>query len=342
MTTLEQRIFAFDKLGNYLRNISSKDSEYDSLFQTIELAKQKNGWFIDKNVLYAFEVWGKCLNQDNLTQWVQPYNFKDGSPKMTGLILAGNIPLAGFHDVLSVLISGNKALVKCSSSDSLLIPFLIEKLKEYEPQFKTSIEFTTGRLMNFDAIIATGSNNAKRYFDYYFSKVPKIIRSNRTSVAILDGTESKEGLIALGNDITQYFGLGCRNVTKVFVPKKYDLNLIFGALYEHSSLMNFVKYANNYDYNKAVYLMNLFDFLDNGFFMLRENSSYSAPTASLHYEFYTNYNSLKNQLEKDKNQIQCIVSNRENEGHLNFGEAQKPKLWDYADGKDTLKFLQEI
>ncbi len=342
MMTLEQRIFAFDKLGDYLRNINPKNLEYNSLFQTIALAEQKNGWFIETNVLYAFSEWGKSLNQTDLTQWTQPYMLKPKSQKTVGLILAGNIPLVGFHDVVSVLISGHKALVKCSSSDLLLIPFLIEKLQEFEPQFKACIEFTTEQLGSFDAIIATGSNNAKRYFEYYFSKAPSVIRSNRNSVAILDGTESKEELIALSNDITQYFGLGCRSVSKVFVPKGYDLNLIFGALYGHSGLMDYTKYANNYDYNKAVYLMSQFDFLDNGFFMLKEDASYSAPTASLHYEFYTDYNALKNQLEEDKEHIQCIVSNRENEGHFKFGEAQKPKLWDYADGKDTLAFLGDL
>ena len=382
MIQLEQRILAFDRLGDFLRNINPEDPTYDHLFDTIDLAKSNNGWFSKDNVLHAFAAWGQLLNKKELIQWTLPYSFNHSAPKTIGLVLAGNIPLVGFHDVLSVLISGNKALVKCSSSDPLLIAFLIQKLQEFEPALVSFVEFTKERFTHFDAVmvrcsssdplliafliqklqefepalvsfieftkerfthfdtvIATGSNNAARYFEYYFSKVPNLIRSNRNGVAILDGNETKEQLEALALDIVQYFGLGCRSTSKIFVPKGYDLNLIFGALYPYNSLMDSAKYANNYDYNKAVYLMSLFDLLDNGFFMLKEDTSYTSPVACLHYEFYEDVKTLEKKLTVDNDLIQCITSNQKTTGHFAFGKAQQPQLWDYADGKNTLAFL---
>lgn len=339
MIQLEQRILAFDRLGDFLRNINSEDPTYDHLFDTIDRAKSNNGWFSKDNVLHAFAAWGQLLNKKELIQWTLPYSFNHSAPKTIGLVLAGNIPLVGFHDVLSVLISGNKALVKCSSSDPLLIAFLIQKLQEFETALVSFVEFTKERFTHFDAVIATGSNNTARYFEYYFSKVPNLIRSNRNGVAILDGNETKEQLEALALDIVQYFGLGCRSTSKIFVPKGYDLNLIFGALYPYNSLMDSAKYANNYDYNKAVYLMSLFDLLDNGFFMLKEDASYTSPVACLHYEFYEDVKTLEKKLTEDNDLIQCITSNQKTTGHFAFGKAQQPQLWDYADGKNTLAFL---
>ena len=339
MIQLEQRILAFDRLGDFLRKINPEDPTYDHLFDTTDRAKSNNGWFSKDNVLDAFAAWGQLLNKKELIQWTLPYSFNHSAPKTIGLVLAGNIPLVGFHDVLSVLISGNKALVKCSSSDPLLIAFLIQKLQEFEPAFVNFVEFTKERFTHFDAVIATGSNNAARYFEYYFSKVPNLIRSNRNGVAILDGNETKEQLEALALDIVQYFGMGCRSTSKVFITKGYDLNLIFGALYPYNSLMDSAKYANNYDYNKAVYLMSLFDLLDNGFFMLKEDASYTSPVACLHYEFYEDAQTLEKKLTEDKDLIQCITSNQNSTGHFAFGKAHQPQLWDYADGKNTLAFL---
>lgn len=339
MIQQEQRIIAFNRLGKFLREINPENPTYDSLFEVVYKAKDNNGWFSNENVLKSFAAWGELLNKQDLTLWTEKYQFNQAEPKTVGLVLAGNIPLVGFHDVLSVLISGNKALVKCSSSDPLLIAFLINKLQEFEPGFNDYIEFTKERFTDFDAVIATGSNNAARYFEYYFSKVPNLIRSNRNGVAILEGNETKEQLEALAIDIIQYYGLGCRSTSKVFVPKGYDLNLIFGALYPHNNLMDSAKYANNYDYNKAVYLMSQFDILDNGFFILKEDSSYSSPVACLHYEYYENLEELENKLKIDRDLIQCVTSNFEGKGHFPFGKAQEPNLWDYADGKNTLDFL---
>ncbi|MDO7602480.1 MAG: acyl-CoA reductase [Flavobacteriaceae bacterium] len=336
---LQQRISAFDRLGDFLRNINSENSDYKSLFDTVSRAKDNNGWFSKENVIYALNAWGNLLNKKDLIQWTKDYIFENEEPKIVGLVLAGNIPLVGFHDVLSVLISGNKALVKCSSSDPLLIAFLVQKLQEIEPGFKDLVEFTKERFTHFDAVIATGSNNAARYFEYYFSKVPNLIRANRNGVAVLDGNETKEQLEALAQDVVRYFGLGCRSTSKVFVPVGYDLNLIFGALYPFDSLMASAKYANNYDYNKAVYLMSQFDLLDNGFFMLKEDESYTSPVACLHYEYYSDYKDLEGKLKLDQDLIQCITSNQKGKSHFEFGKAQQPNLWDYADGKNTLHFL---
>ena len=339
MIQLQQRISAFDRLGDFLRNINSENSDYKSLFDTVSRAKDNNGWFSKENVIYALNAWGNLLNKKDLIQWTKDYVFENEELKIVGLVLAGNIPLVGFHDVLSVLISGNKVLVKCSSSDPLLISLLVQKLQEIEPIFKDLVEFTKERFTHFDAVIATGSNNAARYFEYYFSKVPNLIRANRNSVAVLDGNETKEQLEALAQDVVRYFGLGCRSTSKVFVPVGYDLNLIFGALYPFESLMDSAKYANNYDYNKAVYLMSQFDLLDNGFFMLKEDESYTSPVACLHYEYYSDYKDLEGKLKLDQDLIQCITSNQKGKSHFEFGKAQQPNLWDYADGKNTLHFL---
>ena len=339
MIQLQQRISAFNRLGDFLRNINSENSDYKSLFDTVSRAKDNNGWFSKENVIHALNAWGNLLNKKDLIQWTKDYVFENEEPKTVGLVLAGNIPLVGFHDVLSVLISGNKALVKCSSSDPLLIALLVLKLQEIEPGFKDLVEFTKERFTHFDAVIATGSNNAARYFEYYFSKVPNLIRANRNGVAVLDGNETKEQLEALAQDVVRYFGLGCRSTSKVFVPVGYDLNLIFGVLYPFDSLMDSAKYANNYDYNKAVYLMSQFDLLDNGFFMLKEDESYTSPVACLHYEYYSDYKNLEEKLKLDQDLIQCITSNQKGKSHFEFGKAQQPNLWDYADGKNTLHFL---
>jgi hypothetical protein len=256
--------------------------------------------------------------------------------------LAGNIPLVGFHDLLSVLISGHKALVKTSSNDQHLLKFLVQYLISLDQRFSEKITFVEGKLEGFDVVIATGSNNTARYFEYYFSSKPNIIRKNRNSVAILTGNESHEDLVLLGEDILRYFGLGCRNVSKLFVPKNYNFDAFFKAIFEYQDIVKYEKYANNYDYNKAVYLMSNYKLLDNGFLTLREDVSYSSPISSVFYEFYEDVASLKNRLQTEHEQIQCIVSNQLTENSILFGQTQQPKLWDYADNVDTLAFLTKI
>lgn len=342
MTTLERHIEGFKKLGQYLREIDKENPEYQSLFDCIQQAQFHNGWFTEDACLSSLKSWGNQLSKKLLDQWIGQYKWEEKPSKQLGLVLAGNIPLVGFHDVLCVLITGHTAQIKLSSSDPLLIPFLIQKLTVWDSLFANRISFTKDRLDHFDAVIATGSNNAGRYFEHYFSSVPCLIRKNRNGIAVLDGTETEKELAGFAKDVVQYYGLGCRSTAKVYVPTGYDLNLIFGALYPYANLTDSDKYCNNYDYNKAVFLMSEFELLDNGFFLLREETSFSSPIGCLHYEFYSDVNALKSHLKDQAEQIQCISSKIDFSQGIPLGQAQEPALWDYADNVDTLKFLQEL
>jgi len=341
---------AFVNLGDFLRsfceyiNQESHDSlpenKWYSIFENeIEVAKHHNGWFTKENCLHAFQQWGAVLTESNLNDWLGPYDVSMNTEKTVALIMAGNIPLVGFHDLLSVLITGNKALIKLSSNDQRLLPLLVDYLKEIEPSLKDSAVFTKEKLSHYDAVIATGSNNTARYFEYYFGKKPNIIRKNRNSIAVLTGEETKEDLLGLGEDIFRYFGLGCRSVSKIFVPKGYDFDTFFKTIFTFQDLINHHKYANNYDYNKAVYLMSEFKILDNGFLILKEDDSYSSPIASLFFEYYEDKDILESHLNTEKEKIQCVVSKNSIENGVLFGETQKPSLSDYADGVDTVEFL---
>ena len=255
--------------------------------------------------------------------------------------MAGNIPLVGFHDFLSVLMSGNHIIAKLSSSDKYFLPLIAKYLEYLDPYFKKAISFSE-RLESFDAVIATGSGNTSRYFDYYFKDKPSVIRKNRNAVAVLSGKETPEQLEAMADDIFKYFGLGCRSISKIFLPKGYDLDLLFKAIYKYNYLLDYDKYRNNYDYNKAVYLMSLFDIRENGFFMLKEDKSYSSPIASLFYEYYDDIEVLEQQLTDDKDKIQCITSEMNIVGAIGLGDTQKPSLSESADGVDTLDFLLSL
>ena len=342
MTPVEQHIEGFKKLGQYLREIEAQTSEYATLFECIQKAQHHNGWFTQENCLKALRAWGEVLQAGALQEWTSQYNFGATVPKNIGLILAGNIPLVGFHDVLCVLLCGQNATIKLSTTDPLLIPFLYQKLKEFSLLFENRLHFTQDRLENYDAVIATGSNNAARYFEHYFAKVPHIIRKNSNGIAVLSGEESKEELAGLAQDILQYFGLGCRSISKVYLPEGYDLNNIFGALYPHADLMDSAKYANNYDYNKAVYLMSEFDLLDNGFMLLREHESFGSPVACLHYSFYKDLPSLEKELLEKSEEIQCVSTHLALPQAVLLGKAQQPALWEYADGVDPISFLLEL
>ncbi len=344
---------SFVELGNFLRQFSEEgniksasvlqnDLFFDNFASLIKLSQSHNGWFTSEQVYFSIQAWAKALTEDNLNHWLSNYDFSKIEPKKVGLILAGNIPLVGFHDFLSVLISGHDVLVKTSSNDQHLLKFLANYLIKIEPKLISKITFVEGKLEGFDAVIATGSNNTARYFEYYFKDKPSIIRKNRNSVAILDGTESHEDLIGLGEDIFRYFGLGCRNVSKLFVPKGYNFEAFFKAMYEYRDVIHYEKYANNYDYNKAVFLMSNFQLLDNEFMTIKEDTSYSSPISSVFYEFYENLDDVKKRLENDTEQIQCIVTNNLISNSVAFGQTQQPKLWDYADNVDTLAFLNNL
>lgn len=348
--SLENRIEAFSLLGEFLGqftrkkilkkdNIIHNDLFFDALNLQIKRAKEYNSWFTDDNVLFALESWSKILTKSNLNNWLSEYNITNSKSKTIAVIMAGNIPLVGFHDFLTVLVSGNAILVKQSSNDKHFLPLIAKYLEYIEPKFKGKITFTDQKLENFDAVIATGSNNTARYFDYYFGKHPHIIRQNRNAVAVLSGNESIEDLKDLGEDVFRYFGLGCRSVSKIFIPKGYNFDLFFNAIYKFKDLINYQKYDNNYTYNKAVYLMSLFKLLENGFLMLKEDPSYSSPIATLFYEYYDDFDELKTKLITEKDQIQVVVSNQGIKDSVKFGETQHPQLSDYADDVDTLAFL---
>ena len=347
---LQERINAFVKLGTFLNqftrdgftkdnNVVANDLFFDGFKHQLKLAKEDNGWFTNDNVFFSLESWSKALSENNINKWIEAYNFKSVKTKTVAIIMAGNIPLVGFHDFLSVLISGHSVLVKQSSNDKHLLPFLAKYLEIVEPSFKGKIAFTQEKLEHFDAVIATGSNNTARYFEYYFKDKPSIIRKNRNSVAILNGNETHEQLEALSEDIFRYYGLGCRNVSKFFIPKGYNFDNFFKAVYKWHPIINQSKYVNNYDYNKAVYIMSEFDMLENGFLMIKEDESFSSPIATLFYETYDSIESLKTYLKSKKDNIQCIVANGFSSNEIVFGQTQHPQLWDYADNIDTVDFL---
>ena len=352
--TIHQRKSHFIELGNFLSqfrrdgivpkdNVRNNARFFEGFKEEIERAIHYNGWFTQDNILFNLEGWSASLTQENLDKWLKPYNFEDINPKTVGIILAGNIPLVGLHDFISVLISGHKVLVKQSSNDMKLLPILAEYLIALDPYYKTKIEFTEGRMNKFEAVIATGSNNTSRYFEYYFANKSAIIRKNRNSVAVLTGEETVEDLENLAHDIFRYFGLGCRSVSKLYVPENYNFESFYKAIQQPwSSLMNHAKYANNYDYNKAVYLMSEFKMLDNGFLVLKEDNSFGSPIATLFYETYTDKKSLKLILQENKENLQCVVAKNLLDSEINFGKTQYPELWDYADSIDTLAFLQNL
>ncbi|MBF4505769.1 acyl-CoA reductase [Flavobacterium sp. JLP] len=352
--TLETKKSVFVELGNFLSQFSEEKSEkksavlyneifFDDFEKLIHLSQSHNGWYTPEQVYFAINSWAEALTEENIDKWLSKYvtefNQADHKEKTVALILAGNIPLVGFHDFLSVLITGNKALIKTSSNDQHLLPFLAKYLIAVDENLNDKITFVEGKLQNFDTVIATGSNNTSRYFEYYFKDKPSIIRKNRNSAAVLSGKETHEQLEALGEDIFRYFGLGCRNVSKLFVPKGYTFDAFFQAIFKYQDVIHYEKYANNYDYNKAVFLMSNFKLLDNGFLTLKEDPSYASPISSVFYEFYENIDDLKARLEADSEQIQCIVSGDLIQNSIPFGQTQNPQLWDYADNVDTITFL---
>lgn len=306
-------------------------------------AEQQNSWFTQHNLTFARNTWAATLSEANIKRWLSAYKLSEPqNVKKILLIMAGNIPLVGFHDLLCVWVSGHKAVVKLSSEDRLLLPFIIEQVRDLIPEWAEAVTFSDEKVTNFDAVIATGSNNTARYFEYYFGKKPHIIRKNRNSVAVLTGKETQEELTALGKDIFQYYGLGCRSISKLFVPENYSFDAFFQAIYAYRDIINEQKYANNYDYNKAVYLMSLYKLLENGFLILKEDKSYASPIATLFYEYYTDAEALKKQLITDTEQIQCVVAKGLLADEITFGNTQIPQLWEYADNVDTLKFLSNL
>lgn len=327
---------AFVELGKTLSALSK--SEINVLAQQ---AKAHNGWFTQKSILNAIDGIVTLTNENDLTNWLSEYKIVDSEPKKVGVIMAGNIPFVGFHDAMCVLLSGNILYAKLSSDDKIFSHFIFSKLFEIEPSIKKNVVFTES-MKEIDALIATGSDNSARYFDYYFSKIPRIIRKNRTSIAILDGTETEADFKALGNDIFTYFGLGCRNIAKLFVPQNYTFDLFFESIFEFGfDMQENNKYSNNYDYHKALFLMNQDPFLDNNFLMLRESKQLFSPVSVLYYQRYQKMDEVLDFINSNQTNIQCIVS-KTGEGNIKFGQTQMPKVNQYADNVDTMQFLTKL
>ncbi|MHC2992765.1 acyl-CoA reductase [Pontibacter sp. HJ8] len=335
--TLENRIEAFIKLGKQLQDLTPEERKALSF-----VAQAKNPWFDEENVSSALNGIITLLNEQYLREWLYPYHLKQVTPKKVGVVMAGNIPLVGFHDFLSVLISGHYLLAKLSSDDDVLMRRLANMLVALEPAFANQFEFVD-MLKDADAIIATGSDNTARYFEYYFAKRPHIIRKNRTSIGILTGHEEEDDLKALGEDIFRYFGLGCRNVSKVYVPEGYTFDKFFEANEHHKGILEHHKYHNNYDYNKSILLVNRVPHFDNGFLLVQESEQLVSPISVLFYETFTSLPDLRHKLANVSKKTQCVVSAHGwLEGSIPFGDAQCPMPWDYADGVDTIAFLQKL
>ncbi|MFD2201911.1 acyl-CoA reductase [Shivajiella indica] len=336
--TLEERIQAFSLLGKVIKELT--EEEFESLALKIE---NNNNWFTQDQTRAAFLAIADFLEKDKLKEWLAPYHLENPiKPKTIGIMMAGNIPAVGFHDLLSVLISGNRAAIKLSSGDAVSIRWLVEKLIAIEPRFEGSVTFEE-MLKGKDAYIATGSDNSARYFDYYFGKYDHIIRKNRTSIAVLRGDESQEELRELGKDIFQYFGLGCRNVSKIYIKEEKSLLDLLESISGFHFLTSHHKYLNNYDYNKSIYLVNKDAHLDNGFLLLKESQELVSPIAVLYYEYYKDLPDLESKIGGIQDKIQCVVSKDAwFPKSLKFGEAQCPKLDDYADGVDTIAFLHQL
>lgn len=336
--TLEERIDAFASLGSLIENISEED-----LSDLTLRVESKNGWFTPIQTKSALEALLVFLNKDSLVKWLKEYSLPDTTvPKSIGIMMAGNIPAVGFHDMMCVLLVGHQACIKPSSGDQVLISWLIDKLVLVEPRFKSLISVEE-MLKNKDAYIATGSDNSARYFDYYFGKYPNIIRKNRTSVGILYGNETKEDFNELAKDIFQYYGLGCRNVSKIFVPNKDILISFLDSIEDYHEVANNHKYFHNYEYNKSILLVNKEQHLDNGFLILQENKGLVSPISVLYYEIYQSENDLNELMIGLGDKIQCVVSKGGKfNGSEHFGQAQCPNLNDYADGIDTISFLKNL
>ena len=327
---LQHRIDLLVRLGQY---ILSADEQWADIK---EKASRENGWFIPEFVDIASNNIARSFLQKNiLEKWADGYQITatHANPKTIGLVMAGNIPLVGFHDWMCIFISGHKALIKLSSKDIVLIKHLSEKLNEWNADAATFSEFSE-MLKNCDAYIATGSNNSSRYFEYYFKKYPHLIRRNRTSIAILTGNETKEELEQLADDVYLYFGLGCRNVTKIYVPVDYDFIPLLEAFKKYIYLADHHKFKNNYDYNLALHLLNKKYYMTNGAILLIEEPAIFSPISQLNYEFYVDKNDLSGKIPDTQN-LQCTVG----KGFTDFGKSQSPAITDYADGVDTLQFL---
>ncbi|SIS62623.1 acyl-CoA reductase [Chryseobacterium gambrini] len=341
----ENQVLGLTRLSQYIKDFLNKnqedyndnDSDFELLLKRSEI---ENPWFTIENQKFALKQWTDLLTEENIAHWLKEYQISK-TTKRVGLILAGNIPLVGFHDVISVVLSNHIPVIKLSSKDKYMIPFLLKKWNEFS-EGNVSFEFVE-KLENFDAVIATGSNNTARYLEYYFKNHLNIIRKNRTSIAVLKGDETEGELKLLAEDIFRYFGLGCRNVTRLFIPQDFVLDRLFESFLDFQEIINHNKYANNYDYNRAVYLLNQDKFWDNNFVMLKEDEKLFSPLSVINFSRYSSLDEVKSFMAENEENIQCVVAKDElGLDSIKFGEAQNPGLNTYADNVDTMKFLSVI
>ncbi len=340
--TLKERIEGFAQVGDFIeRHYSNNHAEHEKqlhegLNALIHAAYVHNNWFIEPYTNLAIQNIGSWLNRPELTTFAKDTDVKNS--KTVAVICAGNIPLVGFHDVMCVLLSGHRLLVKLSADDQVLMPFFMKLLVHYAPEMESQIQFASGKLAGFDAVIATGSNNTASHFHYYFGKYPNIIRKSRTSVAVLTGEETDEELSGLADDIFLYFGLGCRNVSKLLVPANYQFDRFFPAMLKYGHVINHNKYGNNYEYQRALYLLEQIPFLDNNFLMVTESAKVHSPAGLIYYETYAHDEALQHWLKEHEEEIQCVTG----KNFTPFGYSQKPVISEFADHINTLDFLLSL
>lgn len=351
----QKTITAFANLGSIINEYLLFDGEFEKLgakdnlrilHEAVIESSKANPWFIRENIHFSLRNIASTLTEEKLQSFLLPYittGERGNSPKKIGVVMAGNIPLVGFHDFLCVLLSGNQFVGKLSSDDNKLIPAFSEILINNEPSLASGIRFCESKLTDFEVIIATGSSNTSRYFEYYFGKYPHIIRKSRNGVAVLNGNESDEDLAGLSDDIFSYFGLGCRNVSKIFIPGNVEPDFIMKGFRENNNIIHHNKYNNNYDYYKSIYLINSITFFDFNTLLLTEETAFSSPISVVYFEKYNDLNSLKTYLDSELERIQCIVTNELLfEERVAFGKSQMPELHDFADGVDTMAFLMDL
>ena len=343
---LNNRITLFVKLGRFFSdyiNNNLESLERNKFDKAINESILHNSFFSKKNILKSLLSWSNVLTKKSIHNFLSNYLIKiKKREKKIAIIMAGNIPLVGFHDFFCVIISGNFAVIKLSSKDSHLFKFILSFLVKENPDFDTKFDVVESKLQIFDAVIATGNNISANQFELYFKKYPKIIRRNRHSIAILNGNETKKEIELLANDIFYYYGLGCRNVSKIFIPNNYNLDILFKSFVLWNEVINKNSYANNYNYYRAIYLLNKEVFFDNGFVLLKESEKIGSPVGTIYFEYYKSDNQIKEMIKKNNEKIQCIVSNNNYPKTIKFGETQMPNLNDFADDIDTLNFLLKL
>ena len=343
---LNNRITLFVKLGRFFSdyiNNNLESLERNKFDKAINESILNNSFFSKKNILKSLLSWSNVLTKKSIDNFLSNYLIKiKKREKKIAIIMAGNIPLVGFHDFFCVIISGNFAIIKLSSKDSHLFKFILSFLVKENPDFSTKFDIVENKLQIFDAVIATGNNISANQFELYFKKYPKIIRKNRHSIAILNGNETKKEIELLANDIFYYYGLGCRNVSKIFIPNNYNLDILFKSFVLWNEVINKNSYSNNYNYYRAIYLLNKEVFFDNGFVLLKESEKIGSPVGTIYFEYYKSDNQIKEMIKKNNEKIQCIVSNNNYPKTIKFGETQMPNLNDFADDIDTFNFLLKL